>query len=370
MNPKAQCIICNRNQNVSKTLPICRSCILEKFELCKEKILESHNKTREIFGLSPIELLDVSTESSISCQICARKCKLQEGTTGFCGIRFRISDTIQGPSKDYAFVSWYLDPLPTNCVADWICPGGTGCGYPNFAMRKGPEYGYFNLAVFFEACNLNCLYCQNWHFREPRRRKILRHLDQILQAMTSQVTCICFFGGDPSPQAPFAINLSEQALEKRKGKILRICWETNGLFNKPFLDKVIEISLKSGGIIKFDIKAWHEELYIALTGGSKKKVFENFQYVAQFFNERKEIPLLTASTLLVPFYVEEEEVYQIAKFIAEINPEIPYRILAYSPQFFLRDLPLITREKAYRALELAKKVGLKRVSLGNEHLLR
>jgi len=30
---------------------------------------------------------------------------------------------------------WYFDPLPTNCVADWVCPGGTGAGCPKWARR-------------------------------------------------------------------------------------------------------------------------------------------------------------------------------------------------------------------------------------------
>jgi len=61
-------------------------------------------------------------------------------------------------------LSWYHDPLPTNCVADWVCSGGTGAGYPKYAHCPGPELGYSNLAVFFHACTFNCLYCQNWHF--------------------------------------------------------------------------------------------------------------------------------------------------------------------------------------------------------------
>src|SRR4030065_304288 len=50
--------------------------------------------------------------------------------------------------------SWYHDPLPSNCVADWVCPGGTGEGYPQFARCPGPEEGCTNLAVFFHACTL------------------------------------------------------------------------------------------------------------------------------------------------------------------------------------------------------------------------
>ncbi|PMP95054.1 MAG: hypothetical protein C0169_05795 [Thermodesulfobacterium geofontis] len=177
------------------------------------------------------------------------------------------------------------------------------------------------------------------------------------------------FRGDPSPQLPFAIKASEEALKNKKNKILRICWETNGLMNKNMLKKVVELSLISGGCIKFDLKAWNENLHIALTGMSNKKILENFAFVSQYIKNRPEVPLLIASTLLVPGYIDEKEIESIAKFIANLDPEIPYRLLAFYPHFYMRDLPLTSKNLAYRCYEIAKKVGLKRVSIGNVHLL-
>ncbi|MEE8618654.1 MAG: hypothetical protein V3S84_00830 [Dehalococcoidales bacterium] len=46
-------------------------------------------------------------------------------------------------------------------MADWVCPAGTGAGYPDFAYRAGVEYGYKNLAVFYHACSFDCLFYQN-----------------------------------------------------------------------------------------------------------------------------------------------------------------------------------------------------------------
>jgi len=51
-------------------------------------------------------------------------------------------------------------------VADWVCPAGTGAGYPEFAYRRDVEHGYKNLAVFYHACSFDCLFCQNWHYRQ------------------------------------------------------------------------------------------------------------------------------------------------------------------------------------------------------------
>jgi pyruvate formate lyase activating enzyme len=80
-------------------------------------------------------------------------------------------------------------------------------------------------------------------------------------------------------------------------------------------------------------------------------------------------PPLIASTLLVPGYVDEEEVSGIACFVASLNPEIPYRLLAFHPDFRLRGLPATSRSQAERACAAAAEAGLSRVSIGNLHLL-
>jgi pyruvate formate lyase activating enzyme len=81
--------------------------------------------------------------------------------------------------------------------------------------------------------------------------------------------------------------------------------------------------------------------------------------------------LLTASTLLVPGYVDLEEIHSLARFMALLNPEIPYSLLALCPQFYLTDLPTTPpRHLALAARQIALDAGLKNDRLGNEHLLR
>ncbi|MFQ5793258.1 MAG: radical SAM protein, partial [Acidobacteriota bacterium] len=93
------------------------------------------------------------------------ECRIPENGVGYCGLRKNEGGKVKEITSEKGKLSWYHDPLPTNCVGDWACPGGTGAGYPKYAYCRGPESGYKNLAVFFQACSFNCLYCQNWHFR-------------------------------------------------------------------------------------------------------------------------------------------------------------------------------------------------------------
>jgi pyruvate formate lyase activating enzyme len=53
-----------------------------------------------------------------------------------------------------------------------------------------------------------------------------------------------------------------------------------------------------------------------------------------------------------------------------LDPNIPYSLLAFHPQFYMQDLPTTSRNHAGRCLEIAQKAGLRRVKIGNLHLLR
>jgi len=259
--------------------------------------------------------------------------------------------------------------LPTNCVADFVCPACTGCGYPQFAHRQGVERGYKNLAVFYEACSLDCLFCQNWSYRQGTESGHTVSPGQLAEAVDPQTACICLFGGDPTPQLPHALAATRLALEHNRGRILRICWETNGTMHPRLLDRVVESALRSGGCIKFDLKAWHESVHMALTGASNRRTLENFERVAARVSERPEVPLLVASTLLVPGYVDVVEVRPLARLIARLNPDIPYSLLAFHPAFLMDDLPKTSLAHMERCHSAAHNAGLKRIHVGNRHLL-
>ncbi len=288
---------------------------------------------------------------------------------GYCGLRQNVRGRLEGVSAVRGKLSWYHDPLPTNCVGDWVCPGGTGCGYPSYAYMEGPEFGYHNLAVFPHACTFHCLYCQNWHFRHHTFDDKYEPVENLVGAVNKKTACICYFGGDPSPQLPFLLRASRMARENNEGRILRICWETNGAMSKRLLREMTDSALESGGCIKIDLKAWNEILHMALTGVTNRRTLTNFEWLAQRASSRPEPPLLIASTLVVPGYIDAREVSLIAGFIASLNPEIPYSLLGFHPDYRMTDLAATSRKQARECLEAAPHAGLLRVKVGNMHLL-
>jgi pyruvate formate lyase activating enzyme len=363
-----RCRLCNLTSKfVSQEIGVCANCLRAKPDEALPLAMEAHRKSRAAYYLPETAPKE---NRGIPCNLCVNECRIPEGGLGYCGLRRNEGGKITGVSAEEGKLSWYFDPLPTNCVADWVCPGGTGAGSPQYAHCAGPERGYKNLAVFFQACTFNCLYCQNWHFREETLKARSIPVSRLVSDVDDRTSCICYFGGDPAAQQPFSLAASRKALAGRKGEILRVCWETNGSMHPGMLDEMIELALGSGGCIKFDLKAWDQNLHKALTGITNRRTLENFGRAGEKSRTRPVPPLIIASTLLVPGYVEEEEVRSLARFIASVNPETPYSLLAFYPHFYLSDLPLLSRSTAERCLQAAREEGVRKVRLGNIHLLR
>jgi pyruvate formate lyase activating enzyme len=170
---------------------------------------------------------------------------------------------------------------------------------------------------------------------------------------------------------PHSLETSRIALEKAQAekRILRICWETNGYANPKLAEKAAEYALESGGNIKFDLKSWSENLNTALCGVSNKPTLANFKVIGEkSCGKRTELPMLSASTLLVPGYVDVEEVGNVARFISEIDPSIPYTLLAFYPCYVMNDLPATSRKQAFECQKAAEK-HLENTRIGNVHLL-
>lgn len=340
-----RCSICGRvGKSISSELKVCAECIRSSNEAFAVA-MDAHRPVPH-------------TPGGKACTRCVNACRLGPGETGFCGVRCNREDEIADLFGEEALVTSYLDPLPTNCVAGWICPE---CRTPR--SRKGD----FNLAVFYGACSFDCLFCQNWHYRDLLRSMGPRASPASLAASAGNHTpCLCFFGGDPVPFIEHSISAAH--LARMKNADIRICWETNGSMSARYVKEMGEIALNSGGIIKVDLKAFDNRIHMALCGTSNSGTLRTVRLLADMSTGREE-PLLVVSTLMVPGYVDAEEVRKIAEFICGLDEDIPYSLLAFHPAYKMTDMPVTSRSQANRSLEAAREAGLRRVHIGNEWLL-
>ncbi len=363
------CKLCGKTSMlVSDAIGVCYECLVSRPEEALEVVRARREAWRAKYNLPPRP----PRGGKIKCRFCVNECELDEGGLGFCGI-MTCSDGRLTPitgSWDLGIVHWYLDPHPTNCVAVKVCPAATCRGYPKYTRFEGVEEGYYNLAVFYAGCSLDCAFCQNWEHREMAyKASPARSVEELVEAaMNPKVTCVCYFGGDPGPHAVHALWASRIIVERRGD--VRICWETNGVENPNVMEQMMRLSLDTGGIVKVDFKAWTPSVYEALTGvNGVERVKENIEKIAKHFDERSDPPLLTVSVLLVPGYVTVEEVKSIAEYLASLNENIPLILLAFHPDYVMNDLPRTSTSHALRALREAREAGLREVYLENVWLL-
>ena len=370
--PETQCELCGRHSIlISSLLRVCGECIQQHPESVWPFIEMAHAKVRHDFGMMAHA---PHTQGGKECPLCIRHCVLGEGEVGFCGLRMVCNGQfvhLAGvPAR--GILQWHRDSLPTNRVGMENCVGQN-------------KTGYHNLAVFYGSCSLNCLFCQNWHYRDllpkdsdivsarqsgKKQLKSLSHChvmsaDELAATANSRTSRVYYFGGDPASQMPHALASATKFAERE----VTICWETNGVAHPRLMDKAVSLSLYTKGTVKFDLKAYNTTLHQALTGISNRQILENFCRAAQQFDERSEVPLVIASTLLVPGYVDIEEVQNIARFIARLNPNIPYVLSSFAPNFYFHDLPYTSINHAKEAKAAAYDAGLTNVRIGNRHLL-
>ncbi|HUT80119.1 MAG TPA: radical SAM protein [Candidatus Bathyarchaeia archaeon] len=367
------CSLCKSfSSTISAKLGVCKQCILNNFNEAMKIVANNRLKNRELYNLPAFP---PKSKNGVSCGDCVNNCVLAEEELGFCGLvtnKKHLKMRIAGDEKTGGLFSFYHDSLPTNCVAEPFCPGCTSSGYPKYSYTNGPEFGFNNLAVFYQSCTYDCLFCQNYQYRKGIHLATPSPPETLLKAVRKNTSCICFFGGDPSSQIRHSIAVGKLVLEKAKEekRILRVCWETNGSARPSLMKEATEIALKSGGSIKIDFKAYDDRLVKALCGSSNKFTIYNIRKIGSLIQERSETPLLIVSTLLVPGYIEKDQIKLIAKFLVKINPSIPFSLLAFYPAFVLDDLPTTSRKQAEECFTIAKEVGLENVWIGNKHLLR
>ena len=354
--PEQTCRMCARRSHlVAAHLGLCLACIRNRPQEALPVADAAHASARRLFGLPE---RPPRTEGGRRCGLCVQGCVIGEGERGYCGLR-EVPEGKPGKLRHLAgipsrgLLHWYRDPLPTNCVADPLCAGHT-------------QRGKHNLAVFYASCTVDCLFCQNYHFREsdPTRSTCLTAAE-LADAANPRTYCVCYFGGDPAGQMAHALAASRLLAERG----IVVCWETNGTAHPRLMDRAFNLSLSTGGCVKFDLKAYDDNLHRALTGASNRQTLENFARAAVRFDERPTPPPIIASTLLVPDYVDAEEVSRIARFIADLNPAIPYALLGFAPHFLFPDLPRTSVHHAEEAEAAARATGLRTVRIGNRHLL-
>jgi pyruvate-formate lyase-activating enzyme len=121
---------------------------------------------------------------------------------------------------------------------------------------------------------------------------------------------------------------------------------TNGSnLNERIMEKLEEAGLTS---VRVSIRAYDENIHKIYTGQTNRQVLNNFKLLA------KSQIKLSAESILIPGLVEYDEIERIAKFIADVDPDISYRIDGFVP-FHKAPWRSPSLEEVIMAAEIAKR---------------
>ncbi len=273
----------------------------------------------------------------IKCTLCPHFCILKEGEVGRCGVRKNSGGKLFSLNSD-KIIAIHTDPI-----------------------EKKPLYHFLpgtrSLSIAAAGCNFRCKFCQNHSISiiadesEITGEKI--DPDKIVEAaIISKASSISYTYTEPT--IFFELMYKTAIAAKEAG--LKNVMVSNGFISDHALEKLIPVL--DG--VNIDLKSFTEQFYSDQCGGRLAPVLDTIRTL------NKSECWLELTTLLIPeLNTSAPEIEQLTSFIAEINPEIPWHVSRFFPNFETLDIEPTDTELIEFILDLSVKKGLKYVYGGN-----
>jgi len=272
-------------------------------------------------------------ESTVKCNLCPHFCKITNGHTGMCGVRTNVKGVLYAASYGRV-TSIALDPIEKK---------------PLKMFHSGSNI----LSIGSYGCNLRCQFCQNhqlsFDYNDIRTNFIgpEQLCEMAVRAKIDGNIGVAYTYNEPLIAFEY-IKDSSKAI-KRAG--LKNVLVTNGYINEEPLKELLQYV----DALNIDLKGNTEKSYKKING-TPKEVVRTIKIAAK--NCHVEV-----TTVVIP-NENDDEIEDIAKTIASIDPNIPYHIARFFPRYNYSDKSPTSSEVMYRAYDKAKPY-LNNVYLGN-----
>jgi pyruvate formate lyase activating enzyme len=276
-------------------------------------------------------------DNAVRCYACAHRCLIRDGREGICRVRFNQGGRLYVP---HGYVgALQVDPTEKK---------------PFFHILPGSSTLTFGML----GCDLHCSYCQNWLTSQTLRDDEAGVAPQLVTP--EQLVSIGkrygaqLFGSsynEPLITAEWAVDVFKAA--KQAG--FRCVYISNGNATPEVLDYLQPHLIG----YKIDLKSMNDKNYRHL-GTTLNHVLDGIKLV----HERG--IWLEIVTLVVPgFNDSNEELWDAARFIASISPDIPWHVTAFHKDYKMLDPDNTTADDLIRAAEIGVEAGLHYVYAGN-----
>jgi pyruvate formate lyase activating enzyme len=275
----------------------------------------------------------------VECNLCNHRCQIAPQKFGIC----RVRQNKDGKLYTHVFgevIAAHVDPIEKKPLYHFL-----------------PKTTSFSIATV--GCNFRCPFCQNWQISQVSRRiegsvsghKLLPK-EVVSQAKSHRCQSISYTYTEPTIFFEYAYETSKLAKEKGLANV----FVTNGYLTSEALE-TINPYLDACNV---DLKSFREKFYKEYCQARLEPVLDSIRLMKKL-NIWVEI-----TTLIIPGENDgDEELGQIARFIADLDPDIPWHISRFHPNYEFTErlaTPLDTLRKAF---SIGKKEGLRYIYVGN-----
>ena len=278
-------------------------------------------------------------EKAVRCHLCAHRCTIAPGRRGVCRVRENRNGTLY--SLVYGrLVSGNADPIEKK---------------PIFHLLPGS----LSYSIATAGCNFRCRHCQNFSISQyPRLHggeipgDTASPAEVVAAAKATGCASISYTYIEPTIFIEFALETAQ--LAKQHG--LKNVFVSNG-YTSPEASRALAPVLDANNI---DLKSFNDRFYREICGARLQPVLDTIAL------QKKLGVWIEVTTLLIPGLNDsDDELREIASFLANISPEIPWHVTRFHPTFELTDRPPTPAATLRRAREIGLAQGLQYVYTGN-----
>jgi len=276
-------------------------------------------------------------DDQVRCYACAHRCLIKDGLRGICKVRYNRGGTLMVPRGYVGALQ--CDPIEKK---------------PFFHAFPGTDALTFGML----GCDLHCSYCQNWVTSQALRDPgaLTEPMDvtpgQLVDIATAQrASVVATSYNEPLITSEWAVEVFKEA----RPRDFATAYISNGNATKEVLEYIRPFT----DLYKIDLKSFRDKNYRSL-GGKLDNIVNGIRMVHElgFW--------LEIVTLIIPgFNDSDEELGDIARFLADLSPSIPWHVTAFHKDYKMQDPDNTTPETLMRAARLGEAAGLEYIYAGN-----
>ena len=278
-------------------------------------------------------------DKKVHCFLCSHHCNILPDKFGVCGVR---------QNKDGRLYTHVYGEV----IASHVDP-----------IEKKPLYHFLpgsnSYSIATAGCNLKCDFCQNWQISQVSKKNgsgitgyELAPEQIVKEAKKNGCKSISYTYTEPTIFFEYAYDTAR--LAKKNG--IYNNFVTNGYMTKEALE-TIRPYLDACNV---DLKSFNDGFYKKMCKGCLEPVLDSIKTM-------KELGIwVEITTLIVPGQNDsDKELKDIAGFIANLSPEIPWHISRFHPDYkYLNSMPTPI-ETLRKAKKIGEEAGLRYIYLGN-----